>query len=459
VTKAAISIRGLTKVFRVWRHPSDMLMEALTGRLRHSEFQALSDVSLELPRGSITGIMGRNGAGKSTLLRIVAGTLDATGGSVQVNGRIAAILELGSGFHPEYSGRENVLLGGMCIGLTRQEVRARFDEIVDFAELHDFIDQPFRTYSSGMQARLTFAVATSVDADIIVIDEALSVGDARFQLKSFDRIRSFRSRGKTILLVSHDINAISSICDHAVLLERGRILREGDPNSVGNTYHELLFGPQYAAAPAPVEEPAEAAAAGNGQATDASSEQQAQLSSEPDRIASEPDEPVAGACIEAASGNGAAAEGTSAREHRYGLGNAYIKRVQVLNGKLPVTELRSLSAYSIAFTIEARKDTGPLHAGILVRTPRGITILGWDSWTAGLVPLAPFRAGETRVVKIGMRANLAPGRYFLTATIAQPDTTKEDVRFDVLEFTVGSDCGLHTDSVVNLEIRYDPSDL
>ncbi len=244
----AIRISGLGKSYRVWNHSRDMLLEAFGGRKRHHDFRALQDITIDIPTGSVVGIMGRNGAGKSTLLRIVAGTLDASVGEVEVNGRVSAILELGTGFHFEYTGRENVFLGGMCLGFSRAEVAQRFDEIVGFAELEEFIDQPFRTYSSGMQARLTFAVATCVDPDVLIVDEALGVGDARFQLKSFDRIRSFKERGKSILLVSHSLSSVVSICDRAILLERGRVIADGDPNEVGNLYHEMLFGPPGASA-------------------------------------------------------------------------------------------------------------------------------------------------------------------------------------------------------------------
>jgi lipopolysaccharide transport system ATP-binding protein len=243
MSPGTVSIRDLFKSYRLYRRPADMLWEALTGRQRHTEFRALEGISFDIQPGTVLGVMGRNGAGKSTLLRIIAGTLPASGGSVSKEGRVAAILELGTGFHHDYTGRENVQLGGLCLGLSRAEIEQRFDEIVAFSELEDFIDRPFGTYSTGMQARLTFAVATCVDPDILIIDEALSVGDAKFQLKSFDRIRDFKRRGKSILLVSHSINQVVSICDRAILLERGRVCADADPNRIGHLYHELLFGP------------------------------------------------------------------------------------------------------------------------------------------------------------------------------------------------------------------------
>jgi len=448
MSEAAIRIRNLSKVFRVWRHPSDMLKEVLTGRRRHTEFQALKDVSLEVPRGAILGIMGRNGAGKSTLLRIIAGTLDATAGAVAVDGRISAILELGTGFHQQYTGRENIIMGGMCLGLSREEIRAREDEIIDFAELRDFIDQPFRTYSSGMQARLTFAVATSVDPDILIVDEALSVGDARFQLRSFDRIRNFKRRGKSILLVSHSINAIASICDSALLLEKGRIFAEGEPNLVGNIYHELLFGPSDAA------EQSHKAAHHAPALTDAEisfSEPVTQPPSDANGILSEPRNVTNGTDAPAliarsnsdslTEPNGAdllrPVEGIkpSLNEHRYGDHRVRIGSISLLDADGRVTtQLKSLRPYTIVCRVEADADVNQICFGILIRNHRGIQVFGWDSRCGGSEVTRPemkspaMSAGSVGEVRLLFFNNLAGGVYFLTVALAGTNEHKYDMR-------------------------------
>jgi lipopolysaccharide transport system ATP-binding protein len=242
-----IAARALSKSFRVYAHPKDMLLEFVTRRARHSEFPALTDVSFEVQPGEIVGILGRNGAGKSTLLKLLAHTLEPTSGSSTVRGRVSAILELGTGFHPDYSGRENALLGAICLGMSRREARERLDSIIAFAELGEFIDRPFRTYSSGMQARLTFATAVASTPEVLIVDEALAVGDARFQLRCFDRIREMRDAGCTILFVSHSVEQVTGLCTRAMLLERGRLLEFGDPGFVTRAYHRLLFGQQEAA--------------------------------------------------------------------------------------------------------------------------------------------------------------------------------------------------------------------
>ncbi len=238
----AIRVANLTKVFKIYPKPADMFWELATNKPRHKPFCALRDVSFEVKRGQVVGIMGRNGAGKSTLLKIITGTLDKTSGDVQVKGRISSILELGTGFNGEFSGRDNVYIGGLMVGLSSQEITSKMDWIIEFSELEDFIDQPFKTYSSGMQARLTFSTAVCIDPDILIVDEALSVGDARFTRKSFAKMEEFRKAGQTILLVSHNSNQVASFCDYALILENGQVFDKGDPSRMRGVYYDLLFG-------------------------------------------------------------------------------------------------------------------------------------------------------------------------------------------------------------------------
>ena len=237
-----IHVSNLCKEFKLYDHPSDMFGEMISGRARHRSFWALQDISFKVYSGQAVGLLGRNGAGKSTLLKIISGTLDKTSGEVYTKGRISSILELGTGFNGEYTGRENIYLGGLMIGLNGAEIKEKEDWIIEFSELRNFIDQPFKTYSSGMQARLTFATAVCVDPDILIIDEALSVGDARFARKSFAQMEEFRKEGKTILLVSHNSNQVASFCDYGLILEHGRVYDSGEPSRLRGVYYNLLFG-------------------------------------------------------------------------------------------------------------------------------------------------------------------------------------------------------------------------
>jgi ABC-type polysaccharide/polyol phosphate transport system ATPase subunit len=204
------------------------------------EIEALKSVSFEVPHGKVMGVVGANGAGKSTLMRTVAGILPPTHGRVEVHGRVSTLLSLGVGFNKKLTGRENVVLGGLAAGLTRAELREKYDEIVEFAELEDFMDMPMRTYSSGMYGRLAFAVAVTMHPDILIIDEALSVGDARFRRKSFEKMRELCGEDRTILLVSHALGSIEKLCDEAIWMDKGRMRMWDEPHAVVEAYTESL---------------------------------------------------------------------------------------------------------------------------------------------------------------------------------------------------------------------------
>jgi ABC-type polysaccharide/polyol phosphate transport system ATPase subunit len=281
---SAIELVDVSKIYRRYGGrqfatlKSALLQRSILRDLRPSEtFPALKNVSFKVAKGSTFGVMGRNGSGKSTALKLVAGITKPTSGTIRVDGRISALIELGAGFHPEISGRENVFINGIMLGLSKREIQARFDEIVDFAELREFIDAPVKTYSSGMYMRLGFAVAINVDPDVLLVDEVLAVGDEGFTHKCLDKFGEFRRRGKTILLVTHSLNLIERFCDDAVWLDAGEKRAEGDPKRVIGAYltaveateeqllaattaravHEAAEQPADVAAPTPERSPGE----------------------------------------------------------------------------------------------------------------------------------------------------------------------------------------------------------
>src|SRR2546429_27776 len=239
----AITLTNVTKVYRRYGGKqfatlkSALLQRSILRDLRPSEtFPALTDVSFTVPKGSTYGVIGRNGSGKSTALKLVAGITKPTGGGVRVDGRISALIELGAGFHPGISRRANVFINGIMLGLTKRQIQERFDEIVEFAELREFIDAPVKTYSSGMYMRLGFAVAIHVDPDVLLVDEVLAVGDEGFTHKCLDKFSEFHRRGKTVLIVTHSLNLIERLCDDAVWLDAGEKRAEGDPKRVVDAY-------------------------------------------------------------------------------------------------------------------------------------------------------------------------------------------------------------------------------
>lgn len=239
----AINVVGLGKCYRIYDKPRDRLIQMLSfgrkGRFR--EFWALQDTSFSIGRGETVGIIGRNGSGKSTLLQMICGTVSPSVGQVTTTGRIAALLELGAGFNTEFTGRENVLLNAAILGFPRETMEERMMEVLAFSELGDFLDQPVKTYSSGMYARLAFSIAIHVDPEILIVDEALAVGDSRFVAKCMRRIKEIQDRGATILFVSHDVGSVRTLCDRAIWLDRGRLVEDGDVFPVTGKYMELMF--------------------------------------------------------------------------------------------------------------------------------------------------------------------------------------------------------------------------
>ncbi|MBE6015177.1 MAG: ABC transporter ATP-binding protein [Lachnospiraceae bacterium] len=238
----AIKVDHVSKIYKLYDKPSDRLKESLglTRKKRSRDHRALNDVSFQVKTGETIGIIGTNGSGKSTILKIITGVLNPTEGNVEINGRISALLELGAGFNMEYTGIENVYLNGTMIGFSKEEIDAKLQDILDFADIGDFVNQPVKTYSSGMFVRLAFAVAINIDPEILIVDEALSVGDVFFQAKCFHKFEEFKKLGKTILFVSHDLGSISKYCDKVILLNKGNVLAEGEPKEIIDMYKKLL---------------------------------------------------------------------------------------------------------------------------------------------------------------------------------------------------------------------------
>ena len=407
---AALRIVGVSKAFEIYASPAQMLLELIGLGTRHERFQALTDVSVEINRGEVVAIVGRNGAGKSTLLKIVAGTLAADSGAVAVHGRLSAILELGTGFHPDYTGRENIIMGGLCLGMTRREILAKQDEVAAFSELGDFLDRPFRTYSSGMQARLCFSTALACEPSILVVDEALSVGDVRFQRKCFAHFEALRARGTTILLVSHDMNAVAQICDRAVWLERGKVVAVGSAKEVSENYLRAMLAPNDASAP---------------KSTDTAAASATHLG------------------------------GDIAPEMRYGSGAAVIERVDIVDAAgNPVDLLRPRVGYTLRARVRAVRPLDDLHVGFAVRTVRGVEVFSINPRPQRVAPV-PLAPGESVTAEVAFTNHLAPGDYFVTVGAwGLGDDAHHDRRVDVLQLHVAGDIGALAQSLVDLDAEY-----
>ena len=407
----AIQVQGVSKHYQIYEHPRDRLKQFFVPRLQavfrkppsqfYRNFTALNNVSFTIKRGQTVGIIGRNGSGKSTLLQIICGTLAPSSGSVQVNGRIAALLELGSGFNPEFSGRENVFLNGAILGLSREQMERRFDEIAAFADIGDFLEQPVKNYSSGMQMRLAFAVSVCVEPDILVVDEALAVGDEAFQRKCFARIENIRDAGGTVLFVNHGAQAVIQLSDQAILLDKGEVICAGRPKFVVNQYQRLVNAsaeslPDLRAQILNAHDAASDGASGSDKASTV----------------------VAGHAVEFRERNEVtesfdpnlvAADITRLEER-----GARVSDVQIttLHG-IKVNMLQMGKRYRLSYRVDFTCDAQQVGVGFGIRTVSGLMVSGATTSLVKKMRLDQVKQGQGKQVYFEFTCGLLPGTYFV----------------------------------------------
>lgn len=406
LSEYAIKIENVTKTYTIYNKPVDRLYDLISNasnRGRH--INALESVSMNIPKGKTIGLIGQNGSGKSTLLQIIAGTLKPTSGSFQVGGKIAALLELGSGFNPEFSGRENVILNGTLMGLTKDQISQRMEAVIDFADIGSFIDQPVKTYSSGMFLRLAFAAAIHTDPDILIVDEALAVGDARFQNKCFRKFKEFQEAGKTILFVSHTTELLVRHCDYAYLLNSGRMVFEGTPKDVVNEYHDQLFGKTEKAIEKEV-------------GKNVSSEQLGD-DLESTFINSKPNEDR---CVSNITYN--------SQEYRWGSRDAEIIDYQIVSdGRYNQVEYNSSFPMTVSVKVKFNKTILKPVYGLTIKTIDGVIVYGSNSRDLGQ-PFVIKNQGEWSIIKFEFIPNLVHADYFISLGVAEDIPGEEPIPLD-----------------------------
>lgn len=434
---AAVELDGVAKEYRRYgrgRRAGTLKSALLGGRLRdlapREILRAVDDVSLRIPRGAAFGIVGRNGSGKSTLLKLMAGITRPTAGSVKVHGRVSALIELGAGFHPEISGRENVFINGVMLGLTRREIARRFEEIVEFAEMEDFIDAPVRTYSSGMYMRLGFAVAVHVDADVLLVDEVLAVGDERFSLKCLDKFAEYKRRGKTTVLVTHGLDVVERFCDEALWLDAGKVRTSGDPRRVLHAYrgdveteeeHELAAGDEKAR-----------------QAVDAESDAAADREEPADAPA-----PAEAAHAEAQAGD-EPEDMFKAAAGRWGDGPVRIDDVRLEGESGPAHLFQAGARLAIRMRVTAPEEVTDFVFGISIFNAAGVCCYGTNTDIERYRPVALSGAGE--VVFVIDSLDLVEGTYKLDVAAHRRDGAQYDYHRLLYTFRVKSqtrDAGIY----------------
>lgn len=431
----AIRVEGLTKCFQLYDSPGHLLRQQIVARAARlfgrqppqyfREYWALKGIDFQVRRGETVGIVGRNGAGKSTLLQILCGTLAPTAGVVDIRGRVAALLELGAGFNPEFTGRENVYLNGAILGISRAEIERRFDDIAAFADIGEFIERPVKSYSSGMYVRLAFAVSACVEPDVLIVDEALAVGDAKFQAKCFRRFEELVARGTTILLVTHSIEQITRHCDRAILLEGGVVHQEGPPKDVANTYLDLLFGVTRAPQ-------ARGSAAGADVADDTGTADAADagttVAQPPGSTPVPADDPrrspdysrLAGRVITRPEGRFEDRPGYNSDEFRWGSREVEIADFMVTtDGSEHSVRLHTGDRVMVVAWVRFAVDVAAPIYGLTIKTPDGVTVYGSNSrdFPGGPV-MQPARAGDTVRVVFQVDLRIGAGDFLMSLGVA-----------------------------------------
>lgn len=432
-----ITARDLSKYYHIYSRPIDRLKQMLFGRNQkfYRDFPAVKEVSFDVGRGETVGIVGRNGSGKSTLLQMVCGTLRPSQGSVKVNGRIAALLELGSGFNPEFTGRENVYLNGAILGFSRKEMETRFDSIATFADIGEFLDHPVKTYSSGMYVRLAFATAINVDPDILIVDEALAVGDEAFRRKCFARIEQIKNNGATILFVSHSAQTIVQLCSRALLMDRGEVLMEGHPKVIINQYQRLLNVKGEAA------EEVRSTIQGMG-VEEAFTPPEEEGGEDRDKTPSTQE----GYDPHLESKSRVVYETRGAEIIDPHIVNTEDKRVNILEvGR----------TYTYTFRVVFEKDVDRVGFGMLINTTKGIGVVGASTRPVESLHLTSVRAGEEAEVRFTFKCAFTPSSYFVNAGVSSPDA--EDGEFlhrmlDAVAFHVAPADGRTSTGIVDINI-------
>ena len=444
----AIHVEGLNKVYRLYDHNRDRLIDSLglARKKRYREHFALNNVDLDVYQGECVGIIGTNGSGKSTILKIITGVLNPTSGTVQVNGRISALLELGAGFNYEYNGIENVYLNGTMIGFSEKEIDEKLQDILDFADIGDYVYQPVKTYSSGMFVRLAFAVAINIDPEILSVDEALSVGDVFVQAKCYHKFEEFKKQGKTILFVSHDLSAISKYCDRAVLLNQGVKLGEGSPRDMIDIYKQVLVG-QYElptgdkkanlAADEDIRKLAARKADGGASRTSSPDEEAAQ--GQPAQTG-QAEEKNAGQPAE--EGEGRPVPGLNIQALEYGTKEAEIVEYYMTDGAgLRTSAILKGEPFTLHMKVKIHKDIAAPIFALSIKNIKGVEITGTNTMVERSF-LESVKAGEVLAITFTQKVRLQGGEYLLSLGVTGYEKDAFTVYhrlYDILNLTVISD--------------------